>query len=362
MNAVAGAVDGHQHEDHGPRVNTIIFKLLDLVAMHDDFVRKHGGSSKGGHVEPAAAPKPKAPRQVATPAPTPQQRPAPTPARATPQQQPQRRTVSTPAQPRAPQTGPRASAPPSRQQPQQEASLMDFGTPPGPSSRKTLNHTTSLPATFNNETRAERLKREYALNNHTQNRVWDEIDQRWVAVETNGGAVKAGTGSAPPSAVNQSSGSKTVGISIDASNAIGKSATVQAAVHQRVNELRESQEKALKEVREREAKKAADEAEEDEVRRRLEPKIKVWSEEHGKKKQLRALLGTMHTILWPGAKWKPVSLGDLLDDGKVKKCFHKATLVVHPDKTAHLDAEKRFLAKRIFDALSQAKVEFDASK
>jgi len=52
-------------------------------------------------------------------------------------------------------------------------------------------------------------------------------------------------------------------------------------------------------------------------------------------------------------------LGDLLEDGKVKRAFHKASRVVHPDKTHHLPADQRFLAKRIFDALSQAKTEFD---
>ena len=109
-------------------------------------------------------------------------------------------------------------------------------------------------------------------------------------------------------------------------------------------------------------KKKQDEEDEDAVRKRLEPKIKQWSEEHGKKKQLRALLGTLHTILWPGAKWKTLSIGDILDDSKVKRAYHKATLVVHPDKTHHLPPEQRFLAKRIFDALSQAKTEFDDGK
>lgn len=106
-------------------------------------------------------------------------------------------------------------------------------------------------------------------------------------------------------------------------------------------------------------KKKSDEAEEDIVRKQLEPKIKAWSEEHGKKKQLRALLASLHTILWPEANWKPVGLGDLLDDSKCKRWFHKASRVVHPDKTHHLNAEQRFLAKRIFDALSQAKSEYD---
>jgi hypothetical protein len=225
-------------------------------------------------------------------------------------------------------------------------------------------HAQSLPATFNNETRAERLKREYAQNEMQQNRVWDEVDQRWVAVETNGSPVKQATTSAPPSATNNSGspGKKVVGIKLDASNAIGKSASVQAAVHKRVNDMKASQEKALAEVREREELKKKEEEEEDGARKRLEPLIKAWSEEHGKKKQLRALLGTLHTILWPGARWQPIGLGDLLDDGKVKRAFHKASRVVHPDKTHHLRPEERFLAKRIFDALSQAKTEFDEGK
>lgn len=358
MNAVAGAVEGGHHDDHGPRVNVIAFKLLDLVKMHDDFVRIHGGSSRGGHVhhhEPA--PKAAAPRAAPRPAAaTPAQRQsAPRPAQ---QGRTPARTSAPPSR-GAPQSAQRA-APQQQRPPQQDANLMGFDSPTP--SRKTMKHAQSMPATFDNETRAEKLKREYAEKHQNQNRVWDEVDQRWVAVDPEAGGVKK-SGSAPPAGVNKSAGgTKTMGISLDASNAVGKSATVQAAVHKRVNDMRESQEKALQEVREREAKKKQEEEEEDEVRKRLEPKIKAWSEEHGKKKQLRALLGTLHTILWPGANWKPVSLGDLLDDSKVKRCFHKASRVVHPDKTHHLPAEQRFLAKRIFDALSQAKTEFDAGK
>ena len=190
--------------------------------------------------------------------------------------------------------------------------------------------------------------------------MWDDVDQRWVEVDPKAG-VKAGSQSAPPEPANASNGKKSVGIKLDASSAIGKSANVQAAVHSRVNDMKQSQAKAVQDLRQREAKKAASDVEEDEVRRRLEPKIKAWSEEHGKRKQLRALLASLHTILWPGANWKQMSIGDILDDGKVKKAFHKASRVVHPDKTSDLDAEKRFLAKRVFDALSQAKTEFDDS-
>ena len=229
---------------------------------------------------------------------------------------------------------------------------MDFGAAP------TAPSPAAPAASFQNETRAERLKREYAQKQQKANRVWDDVDQRWVEVDPKAG-VKSGTQSAPPQPSVQSNGKKVVGIKLDASSAVGKSATVQAAVHSRVNEMKQSQQKAVAEIREREMKKQASDQEEDEVRKRLEPMIKKWSEEHGKKKQLRALLASLHTILWPGANWKQMTIGDLLDDSKVKKAFHKASRVVHPDKTGDLDAEKRFLAKRIFDALSQAKTDFD---
>ena len=340
--AFAGALDGL---DSGPSVPIIAFKLLDLVKVNDDFEQKHG-NSKG--FPPATAPrtnsKQRAPPQhrASVPTPIPQQ------PRQAQQRPPQQQPAS--VQRAAPTRQPSA--------PQATGNLMDFGSP-APASHGGIHRSASMPVPPSNETRAEKLKREYAKKNQSSNRVWDDVDQRWVEVDPKSG-FKAGTQSAPPGSTSSPSKKAVVGIKLDPSNAIGKSATVQAAVHARVHEMRESQAKAVQEVREREAKKAANEAEEDDVRKRLEPKIKAWSEEHGKKRQLRALLATLHTILWPGANWKQMSIGDLLDDAKVKRAFFMASRVVHPDKTGDLDAEKRFLAKRVFDALSQAKTEFDS--
>ena len=370
--AVTQAVVGQDgsSSDSGPMVSVIAFKLLDLVKMHDDFSHKNHG--RGGHIpqpsnhrgaEPVRAqPKPRTP---ATPAPTPPQGSQYRPPSS--QQAPAVRPA--PARQPAPQ---RAPAPARSMGGVSEDSLMDFGpsaptsTGSSAASSRVLHHAQSSPALFNNnrpnESRVERLKREYAEKKQTSNRVWDDVDQRWVEVDPAavGGSMQA-TQSAPPGAdaVNLSK-KKELGISLDPANAVGKSKTVQAAVTQRVTEMKQSQAKAVNEVRQREAQKKSQEAEEDLVRRKLEPKLKAWSEEHGKKKQLRALLATLHTILWPGAEWKQVGIGDLLDDGKVKRCFHKASRVVHPDKTHHLGPEERFMAKRIFDALSQAKNDFDS--
>jgi hypothetical protein len=377
--AVTQAVAGHDHSngpssDAGPMVSVIAFKLLDLVKMHDDFSTKNHG--RGGHI----------------PQPAPAQHHNHRPSSAAPHSQPRQqaqRAVPTPAQPPRSQHSqsapPVRSSPPQQQRQQQqqpppqarrpaapapEASLMDFGpSAPAPGqARPGLRHAQSSPLMGNsinpNESRAERLKREYAAKKQTSNRVWDDVDQRWVEVDPAAvaGDVRA-TQSAPPGAGSGAvplAKKKEVGISLDPSNAVGKSTQVQAAVQARVSEMKQSQAKAVNEIREREAQKKAEEAEEDLVRKRLEPKLKAWSEEHGKKKQLRALLATLHTILWPGADWKPVGIGDLLDDSKVKRCFHKASRVVHPDKTHHLGPEQRFMAKRIFDALSQAKNDFDS--
>lgn len=61
--------------------------------------------------------------------------------------------------------------------------------------------------------------------------------------------------------------------------------------------------------------------------------ILEWIE--GKERNIRALLSTMHTMLWAGeTKWKPVGMADLVTPEQVKKVYRKAVLVVHPDKVS----------------------------
>lgn len=56
-----------------------------------------------------------------------------------------------------------------------------------------------------------------------------------------------------------------------------------------------------------------------------------WIE--GKERNIRALLSTMHTVLWEGeTRWKPVGMADLVTPEQVKKVYRRAVLVVHPDK------------------------------
>lgn len=357
--AVASAIgddggSGGGTESQGPPVSVLVVKLLDLVKIHDDAAAKHGS---GGSPAPRPVRRAPAPAPSRSAAPPPQQR-----------QQQHSRPPQTPARPPVQQQAP-PQRQPQRAQTAPLGNLMDFGdapaTAPSGGNPKVFRHSASSSSIDPNETRAERLKREQEARMKNNDRVWDDVDQRWVPRESATPTAPIGLAASfasSSSSPDKQPKKKEVGISLDASNAIGKSAEVQQAVLNRVNEMEANRQKAVEEARARVENKKQQEEEEDKIRVQLEPKIKAWSEEHGKKKQLRALLATMHTVLWPGAKWTQISIGDVLDDGKVKKFYHKATLVVHPDKTQSLPADQRFCSKRIFDALTQAKTEFDEGK
>lgn len=60
-------------------------------------------------------------------------------------------------------------------------------------------------------------------------------------------------------------------------------------------------------------------------------KIAEWTE--GKKGNLRALLCSLHTVLWPEAeRWQRCEMHQLVTAADVKKAYRKACLAVHPDK------------------------------
>ena len=52
----------------------------------------------------------------------------------------------------------------------------------------------------------------------------------------------------------------------------------------------------------------------------------------GKEGNLRALLASLETVLWPDAGWKKVGMSELILPGKVKVSYMKGIAKVHPDK------------------------------
>ncbi|XP_050429308.1 cyclin-G-associated kinase isoform X2 [Adelges cooleyi] len=86
-------------------------------------------------------------------------------------------------------------------------------------------------------------------------------------------------------------------------------------------------------------------------------KLKVMEWTEGKKGNIRALLGTLHTVLWEGSGWN-CNLSNLVSYADVKKSYRKACLAVHPDKQTGTRNEN--LAKLIFVELNNAWSEFDS--
>ncbi|XP_028300363.1 putative tyrosine-protein phosphatase auxilin isoform X2 [Gouania willdenowi] len=98
----------------------------------------------------------------------------------------------------------------------------------------------------------------------------------------------------------------------------------------------------------------------EEMAKEMDPeKIKILDWIEGKERNIRALLSTMHTVLWEGEnRWKPVGMADLVTPEQVKKVYRRAVLVVHPDKATGQPYEQ--YAKMIFMELNDAWSEFES--
>nr|XP_020453908.1 cyclin-G-associated kinase isoform X2 [Monopterus albus] len=96
-----------------------------------------------------------------------------------------------------------------------------------------------------------------------------------------------------------------------------------------------------------------------EITKDMDPlKLQILDWIEGKERNIRALLSTLHTVLWEGeTRWKPVGMADLVTPDQVKKYYRKAVLVVHPDKATDQPYEQ--YAKMIFMELSDAWSEFE---
>jgi galactokinase len=82
-------------------------------------------------------------------------------------------------------------------------------------------------------------------------------------------------------------------------------------------------------------------------------------ERDSNRKPLPGLLLTLHTVLWDGTTWSPLQFTDLGDSTAVNKWYKKAAIVVHPDKQRSAPAEQRFIAERVFQALTSAHSKFN---
>eukprot|EP00743_Colponemidia_sp_Colp-15_P000696 GILK01000773.1.p2 GENE.GILK01000773.1~~GILK01000773.1.p2 ORF type:complete len:303 (+),score=81.56 GILK01000773.1:1701-2609(+) len=108
---------------------------------------------------------------------------------------------------------------------------------------------------------------------------------------------------------------------------------------------------ALKENWLRDQKAAEDRRTMDEE---LGTRMETWCKRGGVLNNIRALLCTVHDVLWPESGWNRVNMADLVEGKKVKLVYMKAIRIVHPDKHNNDTADKKYIAQRVFEALNAA--------
>ncbi|RAK98946.1 UBA/TS-N domain protein [Aspergillus ibericus CBS 121593] len=105
----------------------------------------------------------------------------------------------------------------------------------------------------------------------------------------------------------------------------------------------------------RAANQAAERADEEKfaLSESVDARVAAWK--NGKQDNLRALLGSLDTVLWPEAGWKKVNMSELIMPNKVKIQYMKGIAKVHPDKIpTNATTEQRMIAGAVFGALNEA--------
>ncbi|KAJ8661766.1 hypothetical protein O0I10_002574 [Lichtheimia ornata] len=111
--------------------------------------------------------------------------------------------------------------------------------------------------------------------------------------------------------------------------------------------------KAVAAMRAQAAKQEAEDAERMQKTDDVNARILQWKS--GKENNLRALLATLDTLLWPGAQWRGANMSELINPKKCKIIYMKAIAKVHPDKLpSDVTVEQRMLASAIFSTLNEA--------
>lgn len=94
----------------------------------------------------------------------------------------------------------------------------------------------------------------------------------------------------------------------------------------------------------------------------LGPELDRWAmTEQGKFKDVRSLLSSMSSVLWPSSGWEDPPFGELMiNEAAVKKTYRKAIIMCHPDKHQSASTEQQYRADRIFNAINESFKSFNS--
>ncbi|KAG2178539.1 hypothetical protein INT44_001692 [Umbelopsis vinacea] len=126
-----------------------------------------------------------------------------------------------------------------------------------------------------------------------------------------------------------------------------------APVSAKVSKVDVDKSEAVKQMRAKAAQQDAEEEQRLKVVDDVDRRLAAWK--NGKEKNLRALLASLDTILWPEATWKGANMSELIDPKRCKITYMKAIAKVHPDKLGStVTVEQKMLASGIFGTLNEA--------
>lgn len=128
----------------------------------------------------------------------------------------------------------------------------------------------------------------------------------------------------------------------------------QDRINQKVNQKTEEVQKIWKE----EANLRNDKQD---AEKEFSEKLNNWETRNHQKNNIRALLATMHNVLWKDSGWEPVGPGDLITNAQVKSTYLKSLNIIHPDKHQNDPPAIRYISERVFSAVNEAFKRFRAN-
>jgi len=118
----------------------------------------------------------------------------------------------------------------------------------------------------------------------------------------------------------------------------------------------------LQEKRDRESRALADQAERQMLKDMIGADIDEWLRVN--QNNVRTMLANLGDVLWQNHGYKSPSMNDLLNPPSVKKCYHRALILIHPDKVRQRggDTSMIYIADKVFDQVRDAYKAFEAKE
>jgi len=99
-------------------------------------------------------------------------------------------------------------------------------------------------------------------------------------------------------------------------------------------------------------------ADKEKANEELEDGIKKWAGKDNQRNNIRALLCTLHEVVWKESEWQALSFSDVMQPAHIKKHYWRAMKKFHPDQNQHRDYRQKYISERVTNELNAAWDEF----